>query len=290
MKNVSKKIELAANLAIIAAVLIWIGVSLKSYFSQNNPTGSQAITQPKTGIAAGERISLLDVEWAKNGLTMLIAVAPGCNFCADSAPFYKYLSRVIDGRDYIRIITLLPESASEDTLAEIGLPAYEVKKVAFKSLGINGTPAIILVNSEGVVTNIWLGKLNKRQESDLINLVKNEEPVPSISVTELVDAISDGQKIIVLDVSNRKGYAKGHIPGAKNIPIDELQSRALQELSDSSRIVAYCGCETDNLGKMATHILKSSGFEDVFLLRGGLNAWGSEGLPKETKELTKYNQ
>jgi rhodanese-related sulfurtransferase len=78
----------------------------------------------------------------------------------------------------------------------------------------------------------------------------------------------------------------------KNIPVDELQSRALQELSAGRPIVLYCGCSTDELGNIAIDILRETlpGDADVKVLKGGLDAWAKEGLQIVNKILTKYNQ
>ena len=51
--------------------------------------------------------------------------------------------------------------------------------------------------------------------------------------------------VVVLDVLSREAYAAGHLPGAINIPVNELRDRAPVELPDLHRaIVAYCGGPT----------------------------------------------
>jgi rhodanese-related sulfurtransferase len=61
----------------------------------------------------------------------------------------------------------------------------------------------------------------------------------------------------LLDVRTPQEYAAGHVPGAVNIPIDELRSR-LSELPRNQEIAAYC--QVGQRGYLATRILRQAGF------------------------------
>lgn len=74
-----------------------------------------------------------------------------------------------------------------------------------------------------------------------------------------VDVESElGGHVYLLDVRTPKEYAAGHLPGAINLPIDELRSR-LGELPRDRRIIAYC--QVGQRGYLATRILLQSGFD-----------------------------
>jgi len=62
----------------------------------------------------------------------------------------------------------------------------------------------------------------------------------------------------LIDVRTPEEFAKGHIPGAVNLPVDELRSR-LNELPDGKKITTYC--QVGQRGYLATRILRQSGFE-----------------------------
>ena len=61
------------------------------------------------------------------------------------------------------------------------------------------------------------------------------EPVPA---TELLARVRDGL-VTVLDVRPPEEYAQGHVAGALNIPLDQLQVR-LKDIPPDRKIVAYC--------------------------------------------------
>lgn len=71
---------------------------------------------------------------------------------------------------------------------------------------------------------------------------------------------------ILLDVRTREEFAAGNIPGATNIPIDELRGR-LTELPTDKTIYIYC--EAGLRGYLGQRILKQTGYNNVFNLSGG---------------------
>lgn len=77
--------------------------------------------------------------------------------------------------------------------------------------------------------------------------------------------------ILVLDVRHREGFREGHISGAKNIPLEELESR-LKELPKEAEIVTYCWNLTCSLSTKAALLLSLKGFH-ARELAGGIAQW-----------------
>ncbi|MGA8050866.1 MAG: rhodanese-like domain-containing protein [Burkholderiales bacterium] len=88
------------------------------------------------------------------------------------------------------------------------------------------------------------------------------------------------QDAVMIDVREDAEYAKGHIVGARHIPMSQLDSRAgeLQKFK-SKPLIAYC--ESGNRSSRAVSVLRKHGFESVFNLTGGFAAWQQAGLPVE---------
>ena len=99
------------------------------------------------------------------------------------------------------------------------------------------------------------------------------EPVPA---GELLDRARRGL-VTVLDVRPAEEFAAGHVPGAVNIPIDEL-ARRLAELPKRKEIVAYCRGPFCLMAYDAVLLLRNKG-RKARRLQDGLPEWRSAGLP-----------
>lgn len=88
------------------------------------------------------------------------------------------------------------------------------------------------------------------------------------------------QDAVVIDIREDAEYAKGHVIGARHIPLSQLDSRVRELQKFKSRpLIAYC--ETGNRSAQAVSVLRKHGFEKVFNLAGGFAAWQQAGLPIE---------
>lgn len=92
----------------------------------------------------------------------------------------------------------------------------------------------------------------------------------SVQWHELADALEAGA--VLVDVRTEKEYANGAIPGAVNIPVDELRDR-LGEVPAGRRVVVHCAVGLR--GHTAARILAQHGFEDVRNLDGGYRTWAA---------------
>jgi NADPH-dependent 2,4-dienoyl-CoA reductase/sulfur reductase-like enzyme/rhodanese-related sulfurtransferase len=80
---------------------------------------------------------------------------------------------------------------------------------------------------------------------------------PQVDVEQALASV-DGQRPFLLDVRTPLEYVTGHIPGAVNVPVDELRSR-IQELPRDRKIAAYC--RVGQRAYLATRLLRQAGFK-----------------------------
>ena len=91
---------------------------------------------------------------------------------------------------------------------------------------------------------------------------------------------------IVLDLRSNEAFSRGHIVNAKSIPFDELDAHKSRiDAFKTKPVVAVC--EAGTVSTRAVASLRSSGFESVYGLKGGMNAWTQAGLPVVTEKKTK---
>jgi len=100
-----------------------------------------------------------------------------------------------------------------------------------------------------------------------------------VSRKELLER-ANGGLVTVLDVRPPEEFQAGHIPGAVNLPLGELENR-LGELPEGSEIIAYCRGPYCVLAFEAVAELRKKGF-DARRLEEGYPEWKASGLPVET--------
>lgn len=87
-------------------------------------------------------------------------------------------------------------------------------------------------------------------------------------------------KGVVVDVREVKEFEEGHIPGAVNLPLSQLASRA-GELNRYKQQPVVVACRSGHRSVRGAVMLRKQGFETVYNLQGGLLAWERDNLPTE---------
>jgi rhodanese-related sulfurtransferase len=101
-----------------------------------------------------------------------------------------------------------------------------------------------------------------------------------ISPGELAELIQLERAPLILDVRSESEYADAHIPGALNIPHDQLGDRLSQiGAAKTDEIVVHC--KSGHRAGIAEQILIEAGYSNLRDLDGHMNAWKSGGYPVE---------
>jgi thioredoxin-related protein len=173
MNKLSKKIELAANLAIIL-VAILIGIVFVKNYLLSSPTPAPVNRDYR--VPVGTKVALPEIDWAQNKQTLLVVLQKGCHFCAESAPFYQRLAQETAAKSPVRLVAVLPQEVAEGKqyLSSLNVPINEVRQAKLDALGVQGTPTLILVNDKGEVVDSWVGKLPADKETEVIKRIEEK--------------------------------------------------------------------------------------------------------------------
>ena len=101
-----------------------------------------------------------------------------------------------------------------------------------------------------------------------------------IDPDELAARVSSGTAPAILDVRSRDEFAAGHIPGALNVPVDEL-SDELDSLTVSRDAELVVHCEVGGRAAAAIAMLEAAGFTGVAELAGHMQHWRAAELPAD---------
>ena len=172
LNDIYKRLELISNVAIIvvscllATALIKNHLFTKSTLNQTAPAANQPLTNPS--------VSSLDVNWKQDRQTLILAISSTCQFCTSSAPFYE---RLVQSRADTRLVAIVPQSVEEGQkyLKRLQVQVDEVKQVELSSIGVQGTPTLLLIDSAGVIKKSWIGQLSPSQEIEVLNAVSMGE-------------------------------------------------------------------------------------------------------------------
>ncbi len=109
---------------------------------------------------------------------------------------------------------------------------------------------------------------------------------PEISLAKLQD-LSGRRATRIIDARPAPFFVEGHIPGAINLPLDDLKNPPANvspslPFSQNESLVVYCADVSCPAAKSVARILKTRGFRDITIFPGGWYAWKKAGLPIET--------
>lgn len=190
---------------------------------------------------------------------------------------------------FVRLVPLFPFNLSNYALGLTRIPLghYVLASlvcmapgtVAYTWLGYAGREA--LAGNAAAVRYGLLGLGLLAVIAFLPRLLRRLRGAPAwVEVTDLKRRLDAGEPIAVIDVRGRDEFTGplGHICGACNLPVDTIEER-MSELGDLERRPVVLVCRTDRRSAKAAAALRTAGFADVAVLRGGMEQWHRAGLP-----------
>ncbi|MGI4812546.1 MAG: rhodanese-like domain-containing protein [Janthinobacterium lividum] len=83
---------------------------------------------------------------------------------------------------------------------------------------------------------------------------------------------------VVIDVRAADAFAAGHLPLSRHLEFSEVASK-IGQVARNKKNPLLLVCESGQRSGKAEAILRDAGYDEVYSLQGGLNAWRQAGLP-----------
>ena len=169
------------------------------------------------------------------------------------------------------------------TVANTSQHLQQLRQAGMVASRKDGLKVFYRISSDDVMLLLdALRRVGEQQLADVEKLINtfltvrdNLEPIPRL---ELISRVKDGL-VTVLDVRPVEEYDAGHVPGAVNVPLSELENH-LANLQSDHEIVAYCRGPHCILAYDAVSRLREKGFK-ARRLQDGYPEWKTAGLPVE---------
>lgn len=97
--------------------------------------------------------------------------------------------------------------------------------------------------------------------------------VRTLKVAEFRSEMEQSKNRLLIDVREPDEYKSGFIPGAKNIPLSQLEKR-LGEIPKDRDVLLYC--RSGMRSKSAARILSKQGYARLAHLQGGVSSWNGK--------------
>jgi MFS family permease len=140
----------------------------------------------------------------------------------------------------------------------------------------------VIADFLGVGSAIWVvaaltfasGLLAALRMTETLNLRgsgASRSAMTCISVVELSKRLNKHEQVLVVDVRSPEEFARGHVPGATNIPLAALEQDG-GNIPHDAMVVTVCG-KGGGRSERAAELLRKRGFSMALALCGGTNAW-----------------
>jgi len=163
-----KKLTIASNVAIILVSAVLVFTLVRNEFRARN---SHTMQRPNAEELIGKAFPVSQ-PWNAYRQTVVLVLSVTCRYCAASGPFYQQLTQIAAER-HVNVVALLPEPKSESVpfLSRLGLKIQSIQQADPWSVGVSGTPTLLLVDNSGIVRHVFRGQLQPTDQDKVILLI-----------------------------------------------------------------------------------------------------------------------
>jgi hypothetical protein len=162
-------LETVTNVALIGAA---IAIMFEAAYSRSSVIASaqaSGVNQTPATYVAGDAVEIKGVNFASSEQTLVFAIQSSCHFCKESLPFYAQVQASRGPKT--KLVAVAPDS--QDVLEAFAksagfIPDHLVTVPIFEALKVYGTPTLLLVNRNGVVKQVWVGRLSETRQREVL--------------------------------------------------------------------------------------------------------------------------
>ena len=208
----------------------------------------------------------------KNADIEFLTGSAGFAHILGSAPRLRLLEQIVHGEYAVEQLVELTGLSVANTSQHL----QQLRRAGFVQARRDGKRVLYRLGSGPIVQLLAaLDVYAQHQRSELQALGRGDH-VEAITGDDLLERMREAS-ITVLDVRPAQEFSAGHLPGAINIPFDDLQRR-LDELPAHAEIAAYCRGPYCVLSVQAVATLRQQGLQ-ARRLGSGYDDWQAAGLP-----------
>lgn len=208
----------------------------------------------------------------KNADLELLTGSAGFAHVLGSAPRLRLLEQIAHGEYAVEQLVELTGLSVANTSQHL----QQLRRAGFVQARRDGKRVLYRLGSGPIVQLLAALELYAQHQRSELQALGRGDHVEAITGDELLERMQEAS-ITVLDVRPAQEFAAGHLPGAINIPFDDLQRR-LGELPANAEIAAYCRGPYCVLSVQAVAALRLHGLP-ARRLGSGYDDWQAAGLP-----------
>jgi hypothetical protein len=160
-----KSLDKAANVAVIVGVAAFLVVLARHEWAVHSPPESESALRTSL---TGKNLHAPGLEFPRPRRSVVLALSVGCHFCVESVPFYRQLAAKSQGK--FDLIAVFPQAkpVAEQYLRDAVVPVNEVVSAPLNTINVSGTPTLILVDRDGRIQDLWVGRLSEAREKQVL--------------------------------------------------------------------------------------------------------------------------
>jgi hypothetical protein len=166
-----RKLEIATNVAVLIAALLTAAFFARLFIERSGPS------EPSYRAAPGTRLALPEAfAFESYDRTLILAIQEDCSYCEASMPFYREIAASANlGCAGLGLVAVLPNprGAADALFSRNDLEIPRLANTSLASLGVTGTPTLILVDREGAVLDVWVGELSRNGEQKVLAAIES---------------------------------------------------------------------------------------------------------------------